>query len=355
MEDVRAEVCSFDNLYKAMLKCKSGVTWKDSVSRYSNNGLSSVLKLKNSLDTETYEIEDYYHFTIHEPKMREIVSTKFKDRVFQRSLCDNYLYNEITKGFIYDNGACQIGRGTDFSRSRLKVHLQKYYRQHGCDGYVLKIDFKNYFGSTPHSVAKEALRKAVKDEWALGHACSIIDSYNTDGKATGLGLGSQISQLVQLLVLNRMDHYIKEYLRIDHYIRYMDDMVFINKNKEHLMICLEDIRKKAGELGLSLNVKKTQIFNLSQGIDFLGFKFKLTDTGKVVMVISKGNINKRKRRLRKYHDMVVSGRMTRQKADECFLAWCAHAEKGNSHKMIAYLNNFYYNLWRSEDVQPIDA
>lgn len=355
MEDVRAEVCSFDNLYNAMLKCKSGVTWKDSVSRYSNNGISSVLKLKTSLDEDSYKIEDYYHFTIHEPKKREIVSTKFKDRVFQRSLCDNYLYKEITKGFIYDNGACQVGRGTDFSRNRLKVHLQKYYRQHGPEGYVLKIDFKNYFGSTPHSTVKDALKKVVKDQWALDQVYRIIDSYNTDGKAVGLGLGSQITQLVQLLVLNRMDHYIKEYLRIEHYIRYMDDMVLIDGNKDYLMICLKDIQGKAAELGLSLNMKKTQLFKLSQGINFLGFKFLLSDTGRVAMIINHSNINKRKRKLRKYHDMVVSGRMTRQKADECFLAWCAHAEKGNSHKMIAYMNNFYQNLWRSEDVQKIDA
>lgn len=354
-EDVRSIVCSFDNLYNAMLKCRSGVTWKDSVSRYTNNGLSSVLKLKNSLDTDTYEIEDYYHFTIHEPKKREIVSTKFKDRVFQRSLCDNYLYHEITKGFIYDNGACQVNRGTDFSRKRLKVHLQKYYRQYGSEGWVLKIDFKNYFGSTPHSTVKDALKKVVNDQWALDQVYRIVDSYNTDGNAVGLGLGSQITQLVQLLVLNRVDHYIKEYLRIEHYIRYMDDMVLIDGNKEYLMICLKDIREKAEHLGLSLNMKKTQLFKLSQGINFLGFKFLLSDTGRVAMIINHSNINKRKRKLRKYHAMVTSGRMTKQKADECYLAWRAHASKGNSYKLIANIDRFYQDLWRNDYVQKIDA
>ena len=32
-----------------MKKCKKGVMWKDSVSRYYNNGLVSILKLANSL------------------------------------------------------------------------------------------------------------------------------------------------------------------------------------------------------------------------------------------------------------------------------------------------------------------
>ena len=90
-----------------MKKCKKGVMWKDSVSRYYNNGLVSILKLANSLEDNSYKIDKYYEFTIYEPKRREIVSTRFKDRIFQRSLTDNYLYNKITNRFIYDNGACQ--------------------------------------------------------------------------------------------------------------------------------------------------------------------------------------------------------------------------------------------------------
>lgn len=108
MEDIKEKVCSFESLYKAMAKCRKGVMWKDSVARYSNNGLASVLKLCNSLEDNTYKIDDYHRFTIYEPKEREIVSTKLKDRIFQRSLCDNYLYDAITKSFIYDNCACQL-------------------------------------------------------------------------------------------------------------------------------------------------------------------------------------------------------------------------------------------------------
>lgn len=67
-----------------MTKCRKGVMWKDSVARYSNNGLVNILKLCNSLENNTYKIDDYQIFTIYEPKQREIVSTKFKDRVFQK-------------------------------------------------------------------------------------------------------------------------------------------------------------------------------------------------------------------------------------------------------------------------------
>lgn len=330
-----------------MKKCKKGVMWKDSVSRYYNNGLVSILKLANSLEDNSYKIDKYYEFTIYEPKRREIVSTRFKDRIFQRSLTDNYLYNKITNRFIYDNGACQIDKGTDYSMDRLNCHMQRYFRQHGLDGYVLKVDMKDYFGSTSHDVAKTALRYSVEDEWVLSHTDKIINSFNQgENPNIGMGLGSQITQLIQLAVLDKLDHYIKEELKIKYFVRYMDDLVLIHNDKEYLKKCLYEITINIESLGLKLNAKKTQIFPLKQGINFLGFKFKLTDTGKVIRLLLKENIKIRKRKLRKYKSLVDEGKMTREKADECYKAWKAHANKGNSYNLLKRMDEYYANLWK---------
>lgn len=329
-----------------MKKCKKGVVWKDSVSRYYNNGLVNILKLGNSIENETYKIDDYYKFTIYEPKKREIVSTKFKDRVFQRSLTDNYLYDEITNSFIYDNGACQIGKGTDYAMDRLSCHMQRYFRKYGLDGFVLKIDMKDYFGSTPHCVAKATLRYNVNDKWTLSHTDKIIDSFD-QGKDPdiGMGLGSQITQLTQLAVLDKLDHYIKEELKVKYYIRYMDDLVLIHHDQGYLKECLIKIRANVEALGLRLNAKKTQIFLLKQGINFLGFKFKLTENGKVIRLLCKENIKIRKRKLRKYKSLVYNGKMTRDKANECYESWKAHAGKGNSYNLLKRMDEYYSNLW----------
>ena len=330
-----------------MKKCKKGVTWKDSVSRYYNNGLVNILKLTNSLEDNSYKIDKYYEFVIHEPKRREIVSTKFKDRVFQRSLTDNYLYDEITNSFIYDNGACQIDKGTDYAMDRLNCHMQRHFRKHGLDGFVLKVDMKDYFGSTSHDVAKTTLRYNVFDEWVLSHTDKIIESFNQgENSDVGMGLGSQITQLTQLAVLDKLDHYIKEDLRIKCYIRYMDDLVLIHHDKDYLKECLVKITTNIEALGLRLNAKKTQMFPLKQGINFLGFKFKLTETGKVIRLLLKENIKIRKRKLRKHRDFVNKGKMTREKADKCYESWKAHAKKGNSYKLLERMDEYYQNLWK---------
>jgi len=281
--NVRETACDFENLFDAMNVCKSGVLWKDSVAGWVKNGLINCAKLEEQLLNGTYEIDEYSRFVIYEPKKRDIVSTRFKDRVFQRSLCDTYLTEQITKSFIYDNGACLRNKGTEFARRRLVSHIQKFYRKHGRNGYVLKCDITNFFGSTPHSVVKEKLRKLCNDDWAYSEVCRIIDSFGTpENPDVGMGLGSQITQICQLGVLNDIDHGIKERKRIKHYVRYMDDLILFHEDKEVLKDCLRYITDELSKMGLKLSEKKTQVFPITQPIHFLGYSFRLTEPGRLL-------------------------------------------------------------------------
>lgn len=352
MEDTLKEiVCDFSSLYSSMHKCKKNVMWKDSVAGWVKNGLVNTHKLRKQLMDDTYKIDKYNIFTIYEPKKREIVSTRMKDRVFQRSLTDHYLYDTVTASFILDNCACQIGKGTDYARKRLKIQMQRYFKQNGIEGYVGSGDLKDYFGSTPHDVACEKVTRNIKNEWVKGHAEKIVRSFN-QGKDpnVGLGLGSQITQLSQLSVLNGMDHLIKEKLKIKHYIRYMDDFHLIHNDKEYLKYCFSEIEKYLNALKLNLNKKKTQIFPLRQGIKFLGFRFMLTDTGKVLMMLKKENVSHERRKLKRMSALVAQGKMTKEQVDACYESWKAHASKGNTYKLLQNMDKFYNDLWRDEDV-----
>lgn len=347
---VKDKVCSFDELYKAMHKCKRNVMWKDSVSGYVKNGLINCLNLHEQLIDEKYKIDKYNIFTIYEPKQREIVSTRMKDRVFQRSFGDNYLYPKMSKSFIYDNSACQIGKGTDFTMDRVNTHLQRFYRKHGLNGYVLQCDIKQFFGSTKHETAKKIVRDTLDDDWAYRKVCDIIDSFNHgDDPNVGMGLGSQITQVTQLAIPSRMDHLIKEQMKIKHYIRYMDDFVLIHEDREHLKKCLELIRKELGSLGLRLNEKKTHIFPIRQGIKFLGFRFILTDTGKVIRKLKRENITHERKKLKKLVGLSKQGILSRENVDSCYVAWKAHADRGNTCGLIKEMDSYYKKLWEEHD------
>ena len=334
------KVISFDELYKGMQKSARGVKWKDSVANYTLNGLRNTMKLRRDLLNGTYKISSYQHFVIHEPKEREIVATRIRDRQFQRSLCDNILTPQVTRSYVYDNGACLKGKGVDFAMDRLNTHLHRYYRQHGSEGWVLRCDIRHYFPETPHSVAKAALRKRIRDDRAYAASAMIIDSFG-DGK--GIGLGSQVSQITQLAVLDDLDHFLKERMRIRHYVRYMDDMILIHHDRQVLEACLREIRKRAEALGLELN-RKTQIFPLRHGISFLQWRFILTDTGKVIRRAGKRSVTKEQRRLKKLAGKILKGEMPAEKLYESFQSWRGHIRRGNTYRLERRMTILYDKL-----------
>lgn len=357
----KEKICSFDNLYRAMRQCKKNVIWKDSVAGYVKNGLVNVYKLQKNLENDTYKLDKYTHFKVYEPKERDIVSTRIKDRVFQRSLCSNYFYEQMCKSFIYDNVACQKGKGNEFGRKRLITHLQRFYRKHGLDGYVLKVDIKNFFGSTPHDLALEAVKKRVTDPWVIRETKRVIDSYNHGEDPTvGMGLGSELTQLIQLSILDELDHLIKEKLRIKHYIRYNDDMILIHHDKDYLLECKDTIYWWLFGHRLTMHPKKTVLNKITQPITFLGFRYRLTDTGKVVLTLVPKKISHERRKLTKLVRRAKAGLMTREEVDTCYQAWKAYA--GNHHKpgsvgkkahrcthnLILKMDQHYKNLWKEE-------
>lgn len=174
----------------------------------------------------------------------------------------------------------------------------------------------------------------------------IIDSFDHVTPNKGMGLGSQITQLVQLAVLDDMDHYIKEKLKIKGYIRYMDDFILIHEDKNHLKKCLKDIISLLAEIGLEINEKKTGIQPIRHGIHFLGFSFRLTDTGKVIQTVLHEKISRERKKLRKLVKRVKNGKLTRKQADECYKAWRAHVAKGNCRRLLSRMDAFYKELYK---------
>lgn len=337
------DVISFDYLYKGLKEACRNIRWKDSTVGYEHNALRNTYKLRQSLLNETYKIERYQRFTIYEPKVREIVATRLKDRQFQRSLCDNGLYEQITRSFIPDNCACMRGRGVDYTLNRITAHLRKFREKYGSDGWVLKCDIRHYFQSINHDVAKAAICKRVKDEQIARRACEIVDSFGGD---TGIGLGSQVSQLVALAVLDDMDHYIKERLKVKYYVRYMDDMILIDPDKEFLRNCLKEIEAKLAELHLELN-KKTCIYPLKQGVKMLQWRFIITKSGRIVRKMAKQKLSRQRRKMCKIYEKERAGECAPGTVRESLISWIANANRGDTYyekkKMIAFYENLEVN------------
>ncbi len=344
-EDLSA-VIDFDPLYESMRKCRKGVIWKDSVASFCLNGLERTIKLSDELRNGTYKARPAVHFKITSPKPRDISSVTFRDRVFQRSLNDNAVYPIMSNSFIYDNFACQKGKGTDAARNRLKEFLHRYYRKHGHEGYVAQFDIHGYYPNMDHAVAEKLFSERLpKDVYSLVERI-LREQYEGD---KGYNPGSQLIQIAGISVLDKFDHYVKEQLHAKLYIRYMDDFLIISNDEDYLKECVTQIRSYLGSMKFELNEKKTRVYPLSEGIDFLGFHYWLTETGKVVMHVRAENVKRERKKLRRLVAKSKRGFLPHEKVDESYAAWRNHASKGNSFNLLKRMDAYYNGLWGDTD------
>ena len=336
-------VIGFDPLYDSMRKCRKGVMWKDSVASFCMNGIERTMKLSEELRDGTYKARPTVRFTITSPKPREIASITFRDRVFQRSLNDNAVYPTMSSSFIYDNFACQKGKGTDAARNRLAEFLRKYYRKHGHDGYVAQFDIHGYYPNMSHAITEHLFKeKLTPDVYTLVQRI-LREQYEGD---KGYNPGSQLIQIAGISILDKFDHFVKENLHAKFYIRNMDDFLIISHDKEYLASCKEQMEEfLTCILQFEMNPKKTRIYSLHDGIDFLGFHYSLTGTGKVIKIVRSENVKRERRKLRRLVAKSKRGGLPREKVDESYAAWRNHASKGNSYNLLKRMDAYYQDLW----------
>lgn len=339
------EIVGFDALYESMQKCKRNVIWKNSAAFYYLHGIEETLELEKKLKNGTYKAKPPKKFTITHPKKREAVSIAFRDRVYQRSMNDNCIYPIMTKSFIYDNMACQKRKGSACARDRLDEFLHKFYRHHKLNGYVLQCDIKGYYPNMNHKVAEELFEKRLPRSV---YERSIVVLHEQYGGEKGYNPGSQMIQILGISLLDALDHYIKERLRVKYYLRYMDDFVLIHEDAAYLEQCKTKISGYLKTISCELHPKKTRIYSLSSGIKLLGFTHKLTPSGKIIRLINPQNVKNERRKLKRMVKLSKAGKLPKEKVDECFQAWRAHAKIGNSFKLLQRMDSYYEELWKDD-------
>lgn len=333
------DAVGFDRLYESHEKAQQGVTWKDTVARFSLRGAEEVSKLSNQLEVGTYQPRPPVSFTIVKPKKRDILAVSYRDRVYQRSLNDNILYPVMTKSFVKENGACQSGKGTTYCMNLFRSELRRFYINHGLDGYILQIDVRHYYPSMRHDLVKAMFRKKLDDD-TYAAVTEILDGQY--GGDVGYNPGSQMVQIAGISFLDGVDHFIKEKLRIKDYIRVMDDMVLIHESRDYLEYCLREITWELSELGLEPHEKKTHIVPTSEGIEFLGFKWILTETGKVLLFPKKQAVKNTKQTVRKLIRMHKAGKRTKECVDGSMRPRMAFFALGNTQQLRNSLWRWYH-------------
>lgn len=157
------KICSYKNLLLAFNNAKKGKTKRRYVKRFNRNLTKNLLKLNKELSTQTYCPKPLKNFVLRDPKTRKISKSAFRDRVVHHALC-NLIVPILSKSFIYDSHANQIGKGTHKALERFDEFKRKVSKNNTRTCYVLKADIKHYFQEINHEILMRIIKKKIKDK-----------------------------------------------------------------------------------------------------------------------------------------------------------------------------------------------
>ena len=177
------------------------------------------------------------------------------------------LYYIFDRAFIFDSYSCRIKKGTHRAVHRLNNFFKKESQNNTKICWVLKCDIRKFFGNIDQNILMNLIGQRVKDKDVIWLIEVILKSFKN-----GLPLGNITSQLFANIYLNQLDQFIKHNLKVKYYIRYSDDFVILNINRNYLNNLVPEIDKFLWDtLKLSLHPNKIIIKKYRQGIDFLGY------------------------------------------------------------------------------------
>jgi retron-type reverse transcriptase len=331
-----ASICSFENLLAAAKKAQKGKRFQENVGRFNVNLENELVRLQGELLEKTYQPGGYRSFLIYEPKERMISAAPYRDRVVHHALC-NVIAPLFERTFIYDSYANRVGKGTH----RAILRYQEFCRK---NKFALKCDVKKFFPSIDLEILKTEIRRTIACPDTLWLINRIIDGSNEQEpvieyfpgddlftpfeRRKGLPIGNLTSQFFANVYLNRFDHFVKEKLRCKFYLRYVDDAVALENDKDWLWEVKREMEGYLEPFRLRLHEHKCQVRRTDQGVTFLGFRvfpeFRL---------LKRENVVRARRRLRRLQAQYATGELSLDEVTRSVHGWLGHAGFGDTYRL----------------------
>jgi RNA-directed DNA polymerase len=335
MSTLYASVYAFANLYQAFRKARRGKRDREEVAAFELDLEENLFRLQEELAAQTYRPGPYRSFYVRDSKRRLISAAPFRDRVVHHALVA-VIEPLFEPRFIGDSYANRVGKGTHAALDRCQEFARRY-------PYVLQLDVRQFFPSVDHAILRAQLARVIRDDGVMGLADRILESgagvlageYDMvwfpgdvlwDAvRPRGLPIGNLTSQFWANVYLNDLDQLAKRTLRCRGYLRYVDDGLLFGDEKATLHAWREAVIERAARLRLTLHEGRAQVYPVSEGIPFLGFRV-FPDRRRLKS--ERGHAARR--RLRALARACAAGRREVAQLTASVQGWVAHAAHGDT-------------------------
>jgi retron-type reverse transcriptase len=356
-------VFSYRSIYQRYLECRKNKRNSINALKFEIDAESNLLELEHELKYRTYRPSRSILFAAKKPKLREIFASDFRDRVVHHILVRE-LENIWEPIFIHDSYACRVGKGTHKAVVRLKSFLCKITKNGNIRAYYLQLDIKDFFISINKNILFEILKKRVADQDLLWLIETVLfwdctKSYIAKGDKNllrnipknkslfgkdnlrGLPIGNLTSQFFANVYLNELDQFVKHNLKVNYYLRYVDDFVILSHDKKQLVTFREEIGKfLTKKLVLRLHPRRRKLSSVSSGINFLGYIVRHN-----YVLVRRRVVNNLRHKL---HDFATSGIRDDGKLRATIASYLGHFRLANSWRLTKEIIVYFEKIVGSD-------
>lgn len=279
------EITSFHSLLIAEKEVAKGKSEKPEKLAFENNLEDNLHEISQLLRTGKIPKVYYKSFLVYVPKVRKVIYIDFQSKVIQRAIYDA-INPRVTKAFITDTYSCIKERGQVAAFDTLYEWIKATRTSEG-EWYYYKFDVAKFFYRIDHEILMDICRKKIDDPRAVEliryYVCSTSKPFGLPLDADhltiteaemlwdlGIPIGGGLSHMLGNMYLDPLDQYAKRELGVKRYIRYMDDIIIVDNDKERLQ---EYGRKMTVFLEERLRLKfnsKTAMRPVKCGCEFVG-------------------------------------------------------------------------------------
>lgn len=262
-----------------------------------------------------------HEFCIFDPKHRVISALPFRDRVAQHALC-LVIGPIFERTFLPRSYACQTGKGTHAAAIHVQADMRRLIKARPDEPLrFLKTDFSRYFASIDRAVLWRLIEAKVSCSATLDVIAAMLPR---DG--LGLPIGSLVSQIFANVYGGVVDRHLQQALGERHWFRYMDDMVVLGHESDHLRAVKAGIETVSRER-LGLRFSKWSIAPVSRGVNFLGYRIWPSHK-----LLRRDSVVRAKRKIAAYRANGDDERLARFVG-----AWGGHARWADSRNLLTWL------------------
>ena len=320
IRNVYYEITSFHTLMVADTHVSKGKRENTERLRFYDNREGNLEEISTLLRTGKVPKVEYHSFYVYVPKVRKVIFIDYWSKVVQRAIYD-VLNPKICRTFIEHTYACVKGRGQLAAMEQLYTWMRET-RTSGTEWYYYKFDVTKFFYRIDHEILMDICRKKIDDPRTV----DLLGYYiNNDAVPFGMPLdanqltiteeqmlydlgipiGGGLSHMLGNMYLDPLDQFCKRVLGIKRYIRYMDDIIILDNDKERLKEYGRRMTQFLEErLHLNFN-NKTALRPVRVGCEFVGFVIYNDH-----VILRKSTTLRMKRTLRKtrqdYHDNLIT-------------------------------------------------